>query len=196
LQTFGNAASANVPADFVCFCASLAEHEQNAAKLKYALDGHDAVGAQVVLIHGGKIADIYCFGYAHRADKIKVDQDTLFRIASVTKMVSAIGVLKLWEDGLFDLDADLNNYFDFSVRSPFYKSEPITIRQIMTHTASLADDGHYKRALNGDVVRLESVFNGPYASGNFTKLRPGTVYDYSNFGGGLLGSVIDRKSVV
>jgi CubicO group peptidase (beta-lactamase class C family) len=106
-------------------------------------------------------------------------------------MVTAVGLLRLMEMEMFDLDADVGDYYGFPVRNPYFPNDPITIRQIMTHTASLIDDGHYKRALAGDVVRLKSVFNGNYNASDFSRNRPGTKSDYSNFGGGLLGSLIE-----
>jgi CubicO group peptidase (beta-lactamase class C family) len=167
------------------------DHAVNAERFNAILRQYKAVGASVVLIQGGEIVDVYHYGKANRADNIPVTDSTLFRIASVSKMVSAVGLLSLMEAGWFDLDEDVGKYYGFSVRNPAFPRDKITIRQIMTHTASLLDGGHYKRALNGDIVRLESVFNGTYASTDFARQRPGTKSVYSNFGGGLLGSLME-----
>lgn len=174
-----------------CFCASEQEHAENEAALDKALKSYRTMGASIVFIKEGEIVDAYHFGRANRADDIPITEDTLFRIASVSKMVTAVGLLRLMEMGMFDLDADVGLYYNFPIRNPFFPNTPITIRQIMTHTASLQDDGHYKRALNGDIIRLESVFNGNYARTNFIRREPGTYVDYSNFGGGMLGSLIE-----
>ncbi|HML45650.1 MAG TPA: serine hydrolase domain-containing protein, partial [Clostridia bacterium] len=155
------------------------------------LKSYKAIGASVVFFKDGEIVDAYHFGRANRADDIPVTGDTLFRIASISKMVTAVGLLRLMEMGMFELDEDVGRYYDFPVRNPYFPNTPITIRQIMTHTASLQDYGHYNRALNGDIIRLQSVFNGDYARTDFNRHEPGTYVDYSNFGGGLLGSLIE-----
>ena len=191
VSVFAPMGYAGVDATFQCFCGSAREHEQNARRLKGALDAYGAVGAQVVLIKDWKIADIYCFGYASRQDKILVNPNTMFRVGSISKMVTAIGLLRLWEMGLFDLDEDIGRYCDFPVRNPYHRDTPITIRQIMTHTSSLVDYGHYNRAINGTVVKLSSVFTSSSSSTDFSTNTPGAKYDYSNFGGGLLGSFIE-----
>lgn len=173
------------------FCASADEHDANAKRLERVLRTYNAVGASIVFIKEGRIVDVYHYGKANRAEGIPVGDDTLFRVGSVTKMVSALGVMKLWEMGEFNLDEDIGTYFGFKARNPYFPSVPITIRQIMSHTSSLADNGHYSRALNGDIVRLSSMFAGTLSSTDFSRYEPGTRYHYSNFGGGLLGSVIE-----
>jgi CubicO group peptidase (beta-lactamase class C family) len=169
-------------------------HTANQAAFERILRQYEAVGASVALIQNGVIVDVYNYGRANRGDGIPVTDETLFRVASVTKMVTMMGLMKLWELGRFNLDDTLEKHYGFSIRNPYYKDEPITIRQVMTHTASLLDGGHYYRALNGDIVNLKSVFTGKLTTTDFQRRRPGTFYDYSNFGGSLLGSMIELFS--
>ncbi|GHV26685.1 hypothetical protein FACS18948_2830 [Clostridia bacterium] len=167
------------------------EHSANVARFSDILKGYNTIGASIVLFKNGQIIDVYNYGLSNRADKIPVTNDTLFHVASISKMVSAIGLLKLWEFGAFEMDGDISDYFGFKVRNPRYKDTPITARQIMTHTASLIDTGHYARALKGSIVKLSTAFTGSNASTDFSYFKPGTRYDYSNFGGGLLGSLME-----
>ncbi|MCL1963450.1 MAG: beta-lactamase family protein, partial [Firmicutes bacterium] len=115
-----------------------------------------------------------------------------FRIASVTKMVSAIGVLRLVEQGMLELDRDASDYFAFPIRNPYYPNTPVTLRQIMSHTATLKDDYHYERAARGQIEWLHNVFHGNYTNMNYFHREPGTYAAYSNFGGGMLGVFMEQ----
>lgn len=66
-----------------------------------------------------------------------VNEETLFYLWSVTKPFNAIAFMQLWEDGLVDLDADVNDYLPCSVRNPNFPDTPITPRMVLCHTSSL-----------------------------------------------------------
>ncbi|MDR0397014.1 MAG: beta-lactamase family protein [Oscillospiraceae bacterium] len=168
-----------------------ASHASNMARFEAILREYQAVGASVVLIKDGRVMDVYNYGRANRGENIPVTDDTLFRVASLTKMVTMVGFMRLWETGAFNLDDEIGDHYGFPIRNPYYPDDPVTIRQVMTHTASLLDGGHYYRALNGDAVSLQSVFTGKYSTTDFQRRKPGTYYSYSNFGGSLLGSMVE-----
>ena len=178
-----------------CECPDPETHAAKQAAFERILYGYDAMGASIALVKDGRIVDTFVYGRANRADDIPVDGETLFRIASITKMVSAIGVLQLVEQGALELDRDVSDYFTFPIRNPFFPDTPITLRQIMSHTATLKDDYHYKQATDdGKIQWLRHVLNGNYTRMNFLNREPGTVAAYSNFGGGLLGSFIEQQT--
>jgi CubicO group peptidase (beta-lactamase class C family) len=66
--------------------------------------------------------------------------DTVYMIASISKTFTATAFLRLYEQGLIDLDADINTYLPFSVRNPNHPTSPITIRQLLSHTSGMARD--------------------------------------------------------
>ena len=68
---------------------------------------------------------------------------TLFRVASISKLATTIGVLKLVEQGRLSLDADIATYLGYGVRNPDFPDVPITLRMLLTHTSSLRDDAGY-----------------------------------------------------
>jgi len=179
-----------------CECESEAEHEKKQQALDNILYGYNTMGASIALFKDGRIVDTFQYGRANRADNIPVTSETFFRSGSITKMVSAIGVLQLVEKGILDLDTDISTYFDFDIQNPYYPDTPITLRQIMTHTASLKDTYHYEKATNhgenNEITLLNIVFNGNYKDENFHRWEPGTDCEYSNFGGGMLGVFIEE----
>ena len=134
----------------------------------------------VLLTKNGKTFLKWSFGGA--TDK------TCYRIASITKWVTAIGLMTLYDSGKLDLDKDISKYLGFKVRNPAYPETPITTRMLMSHTSSLspkATDYHpkwEKIGRNGyDPIFLESV-------------KPGTEYAYADYNGALFGCLIEAIS--
>ena len=117
-----------------------------------------------------------------------VNEKTCFRIASVTKWVTAIGLMTLYDRNKLDLDKDIGSYLGFKVRNPGYPDIPITARMLMSHTSSIsADASDYhpdwnKIGKNGyDPIFDETV-------------KPGTKYAYADYNGALFGCLIEAIS--
>ena len=144
-------------------------------------------GAVVVVAKAGEIVYHYDYGYACKQDKIPVTPQTYFRAASVTKLVSAIRMMQLVEVGLLDLDAPIGDYLGFEVRNTLHKREPVTLRQLMTHTSSVSDSGGFSSNLPLDAFLDASLKH----NGNWHNRAPGGKYQYSNFGAGLMGSLME-----
>ena len=153
------------------------------------LKKHRAVGAALVLALPGGAQETLCFGRARLKPDVPVTEDTCFRVASVSKLVMSFGALSLAEDGLLDLDADISMYLGYPVRHPRFEDTPITMRMLLTHTASLTDDGPYgtRGMVNG--TSLRSLFLDPAC---WTDAPPGSTFHYSNLGAGAAGSVMER----
>ena len=117
-----------------------------------------------------------------------VNEQTCFRIASITKWVTAIGLMTLYDQGKLDLDKDISSYLGFKVRNPAYPDVPITARMIMSHTSSLsADATNY----HPDWSRIGKNGYDPI----FEKsIRPGTKYVYADYNGALFGCLIEAIS--
>jgi len=140
----------------------------------------------VLAAKDGEIVYQYNYGFANRQSKAPVTENTYFRVASVTKMVSAIRIMQLVEAGTLDLDADLSDYLGFTLRNPYAREVPITLRHLMTHTSSLNQNGSYGRRGLEALLALEGNHRA-----NYYDEIPGTKYRYSNFGAGVMGSVLE-----
>ncbi|MBE0601156.1 MAG: beta-lactamase family protein, partial [Firmicutes bacterium] len=84
-------------------------------------------GGALVIISGGQIVYERYYGYMEFARQIPVTENTYFRIASVTKMVTGIGLMKLNEQGLVALDADISDYFGYDIANTRFAKTPITL---------------------------------------------------------------------
>ena len=130
--------------------------------------------------------------------------DTIYLSASISKTVTATALMQLWEQGLFDLDEDVNNYLPFSLRNPNHPDKPITFRMLLSHRSSLADDNTYWVCLSyvpGDpeipdyphpwLMEYLLPNGSAYSPNIWTKNLPGEAYAYANVGYSLIGFLVE-----
>jgi CubicO group peptidase (beta-lactamase class C family) len=150
-------------------------------------------GLAALVIRNGKVTFANGYGLADVSRGIPVTPDTDFLISSCSKTLGAVTLMQLYDQGRFGLDDDINRYLPFNARNPNYPQTPITFRQLLTHTSSLAMDAEDDSTKPGDpTVPLATFFRSfftpdtPYYSdANFLNSAPGTFYEYSNEGSAL-----------
>lgn len=147
-----------------------------------------ATGASVVIVKDGKMVYARDYGFRNRAKKLPVTENTYFKVASVSKMVTGIAVMRLVEQGKLKLDEDISSYLGFKAGNPYKPNSLLTLRQIMSHTGSYRDEGGYSVSSKklSDLITLSLK-----RLGNFHNEEPGSVYRYSNFGSGIAESLIE-----
>lgn len=165
-------------------------------------------GMQVAYFHGEGPTQVGSFGFRHYSKRERVNDSTLFMVASCSKPVTAAGLMLLSERGRIDLDQDVSIYLPFRIRNPFFPNEPITTRMLLTHTSGLADNtdllvSQYTFNEGGDSpISLETFVRNYFLEGgsdfnrekNFIHSRPGTTRSYSNSGIALAGFLIQCVS--
>jgi CubicO group peptidase (beta-lactamase class C family) len=145
------------------------------------------------------------FGMAHIGNNVPVEVETMFNVASISKLVIATACAKLSEDGQLDLNADINNYLPWNIVNPNHPTVPITTKQLLQHRSSLRDfeDDLQLSAAPGDptINLYDFCLNyfipggSYYDSNNWNTSAPGTQnYWYSNAGFTLLGVIIKEAS--
>jgi CubicO group peptidase (beta-lactamase class C family) len=122
------------------------------ALIQGIIDRGEMAGALTLVARDGKIADLRTYGYRDLAARQPMQRDSLFRLASMTKMVTAVAVLTLYEEGRIGLDDPVAKYIpEFAhmrvgtgpdaAHSGLVEARPITIRHLLTHTSGLAAGG-------------------------------------------------------
>jgi CubicO group peptidase (beta-lactamase class C family) len=147
------------------------------------------------------------YGYYDIENKKEATIQTLYLQASVSKTVTATALMQLYEQGLFDLDDDVNEYLPFSLRNPNYPDIPITIEMILSHRSSLADDNLYWICLSylpGDpdvqgfpYPWLEEYLTpggSAYSSSTWSLDKPGEKYYYANIGFSIVAYLVEILS--
>ena len=145
-------------------------------------------GMAVTVVHGGSVIMREGFGMADVEAGIPATSDTKFRVGSVSKLFTAVALMRLAEGGLVDLDAPLSRYLD-----PYPKHWPeLTLRKLAGHTGGVR---HYRGAEFFSTKEYSSLRD---AIGIFLEdtLRfvPGTRYAYSSYGFNLIGAVMESVS--
>ena len=165
--------------------------EQFATLARAILRRNRAIGASIVLVSPGGAQDVFCFGRARLNPDLPVTPDTCFRVASVSKLVLSFGALSLVEDGRLALDEDAGAYLGYPLRNPHAPDVPVTLRMLLTHTASLRDEGAYgSRGMEEGCTLRELLEDGE----NWLPQAPGTDFHYSNFGAGVAGVIMERAA--
>jgi CubicO group peptidase (beta-lactamase class C family) len=181
------------------------------AYLQHKLQEISTPSIAVSVVRGDGVVFATGVGKADIGRGIDATKDTVYQLASVSKTVTCAGIMTLVEDGVLDLDADINRYLPFGVHIPAAPRRPITLRQLLTHTASIRD--HWQvwgtpksdptLYFHGDSpIPLRRFLHSYFAKGggrydaklNFYDRPPGTAYSYSNFGVALAGYVAEAAS--
>jgi CubicO group peptidase (beta-lactamase class C family) len=147
-------------------------------------------GAVVVVVKDGQVLFAKGYGVADTATHAPVDPErTLFRPGSVSKLFTWTAVMQLVGEGKLDLDKDVNSYLDIRIPPAFGK--PVTLRNLMTHTAGFEET--YRSLLIGSasVEPLDQLLKESLPQRIFP---PGEVPAYSNYGATLAGYIVQRVS--
>ena len=118
-----------------------------------------------------------------------VTVDDPARVASISKLVVALGVMRLVEQGKLNLDRDVGDYLGWPVRNPAFPDAPVTLRALLSHQSGLRDNIDYIVPLDG---RLETVLANPKAW-NATH-APGTYFSYANINSPLIAAVMESAT--
>ena len=133
------------------------------------------------------------YGNISKANSTEVNGDTIFDIGSLTKIFTAALLADMVKRGIVNLDDPIEKYLPSNVTVPSYNGHKITLENLATHTSGLSDlprtvvgPGHYRN------LPTQQIYN--FISNSSLVSEPGTRYNYSNLGGGLLGHILSLKA--
>ncbi len=150
-------------------------------------------GAAFGIVLDGELVYSGSYGLRNVQVEAPTAPDSIFRIASMTKSLTAMAIVKLRDAGKLRLEAVAADYIPelATLHYPTTDSTPITVRQLLTMTAGFPqDDPWADRQLHAD----EETFSAWIKSGISFSNPPGIAYEYSNYGYGLLGRIISNVS--
>jgi CubicO group peptidase (beta-lactamase class C family) len=154
-------------------------------------------GLSITVVSDGKIRWSKGYGIANSEIQSLINHETLFQAASISKPITALAILKLYEEGKIDLDEDVNIYLKRWKISDneFTQDQKVTIRRLLTHTAGVSVHGFPGYASNEVLPELEAVLNG---EGNTNPIVvnqiPGQNWRYSGGGYTILQLLIEDVS--
>ena len=146
------------------------------------------IGMGVAVVKDGKIIYTHSFGLADIENGTPVKENTLFRIASISKSFSATSIMQLIEQGKLSLDTDVSTLAGFPIRNPKYPDTVITLEMLMSHTSSINDSQGY---FSYDGINPET---NPDWGKCYNDYEPGKGYEYCNLNYNLIGAFIEKLS--
>ncbi len=188
------------------FCAiHLFCHSQDfKSELLRIKEKNNLVGISVCLVKDGKVVFTFNDGLRDIDRNLPVTEHTVYRIASVSKMVTVSALMQLYEKGLFKLDDDVSEYLGFKLRNPNFPDKPVTFQMLMSHTSSIRDGAGYDNFLSASYTQkpfplLSSVLvpGGVFYTDDIWSKTdaPGCGYfQYVNLNFGILGTLVERIS--
>lgn len=182
-------------------------------------------GFSVAIVNDSAALYTKGFGYAEMATKKSYTRNTVQNIASISKTLIGVSLLKAQEMGKLSLDDPINNYLPYQVKNPNHTNVSITIRHLATHTSSIRDTDFYGKSYvmkdtiqpqDSTIVKIPDYFNRAdtripmaeflkktlspkgiwYQKEGFLEQSPGERFEYSNVGATLAAQVLELATGV
>jgi CubicO group peptidase (beta-lactamase class C family) len=164
-------------------------------RMDSVLKAEDQPGFSYCMVVGDSVLFAGGAGYADVARKLPVTDSTYFRVGSISKMIVALGALRLVQQQKLDLDAPLARYVpEGAFTNPWESTHPVTLAHVLEHTAGF-DDMRFNEV--GDTLptplNLDSILAVNPRS-RVCRWRPGTRHSYANPGYTLAAAAIEHAS--
>ncbi len=163
-------------------------------------------GLAVAVLRNGEVSFEATFGRASIDPAGKDDRaltpESLMRVASISKTLSAIVVMQLVEEGELELDRDVSEYLGWELRNPNYPDRAITLRHLLAHISSIRDAGEsyiirYPRALQEAFDLADPNFDERFQiADEGTDRGPGAYFEYANLNYGVVGTILEKVTGV
>lgn len=151
---------------------------------EHLLVKHRVLGASLLLQSGEQTSQVHTTVYSPRH---AATENTMFRVASITKMATALVTLMCVDEGLFELDAPIHPLLPETEHASVL--DGMAVRQLLCHTSGLRDIPAMDNAL-----REGSTFDSVLAADGIRGSEPGVQMEYCNFGFGLLGCLLENST--
>ena len=167
---------------------SVAQPSRAEDSIATIMQQHEVMGLAVAVVKKGKLVYTHSFGLKNKELNQPLQEENLFRIASISKSFSATAIMQLVEAKKLSLDDDVSNLVGFTVRHPKFPNTIITLRMILSHRSAINDSQGY--------FTLDAI--NPAKNANWQKCyseyEPGTGYRYCNLNYNMAGTIIEKIS--
>lgn len=163
---------------------------QIARYIEQRLKDCGAAGLSIALVDDSGVIWSDGFGWSDREARVPATPETVYRVGSLSKLLTASAVMQLDETRKLDIDEPVSDYLpEFAIKARFSGSVPITARQLLSHHAGLPGDIQQGMWSDAPFTSVTARLNQEYAA-----YPPGYVYGYSNLGYDVLGHAVQRVS--
>ena len=166
-------------------------------------------GLSVSIVNEHKTLYQNGFGFSDVKTKKPYTENTIQNIASISKTLLGVSLLKAQELGKLNLDDPIEKYLPFEVRNPYHPKLPITINHLATHTSTIMDTEFYDKSYvkKDDIGKLDidipmkdflkdilTIDGKLYKKDGFLKNKPGELFEYTNIGATLAAMVLEMAT--
>jgi CubicO group peptidase (beta-lactamase class C family) len=189
-------ASARASADASANADARADADAD-AKVRAAIEKAGVPGIGYAVVTREREVIVAGSGVGDLARRSRVDAETVFEAASIAKLLVAVCVMQLVEEGKLDLDGEASKYVGFAIRHP-RGSTPITLRMLLAHRASIRDrqDEIFAPRTAGNelgaFLERTMIDGGKPRAASYLDAEPGTATTYSNVGASLAALAVER----
>lgn len=145
-----------------------------------------AVGLSVAVVKGNKVIYNHSFGYKDLDNKILLNNQDIFRIASISKSFTTTAIMQLVGKGQLNLDQDVSELVGFKVRNPKFPNKVITLKMLLSHRSSINDSEGY---FSLDAIDPDKNANWAKCYNNY---EPDNGYMYCNLNYNMAGSILEK----
>ena len=157
------------------------------ARLEEIREECGVYGMSAAVFRDGKIIYADGFGLADTENEVPCTADTIYRAASVSKTISTVLLMQLCDKGLISPESDLEEVTGLPFNTDYTKGR-VKLWHLLSHTAGITDTSRFEL---GITERYETAY---ILKGALIGTEPGEFYNYTNFGSGMIGSVIELLS--
>lgn len=153
----------------------------------------EAAGIAVVIMDSGSVVFEHSCGMS--GAERGMESEDKFRIASISKLVTTIGFMRLVEDGRISLDEDISPYLGFELRNPWFREVAITPAMLLSHTSSIRDRDYYTAPMPCTMRDFFCEGGRYYEDGGHygrEQEKPGEYFTYANLNFGIIAAVIEK----
>jgi len=145
-----------------------------------------AVGLSVAVVKNNKVIYNHSFGYKDLDKKIPLNNQDIFRIASISKSFTTTAIMQLVGKGQLKLNQDVSELVGFKVRNPKFPNKVITLKMILSHRSSINDSEGY---FSLDAIDPDKNTNWAKCYNNY---EPDNGYMYCNLNYNMAGSILEK----
>ncbi|MET3292059.1 UNVERIFIED_CONTAM: CubicO group peptidase (beta-lactamase class C family) [Brevibacillus sp. OAP136] len=176
-------------------------------KMAELMEAFAIVGVSAAVVKDKQVIWSDAYGWADLDGELPVTEETVFRIASISKLFVATSLMQQYEQGKFQLDDDISDTLGFTFRNPHHPDVPVTFRHLLTHTSSLNEDERggelyvvfSQASRNSNPPTLEDLLipgGRLYVDSLWSNYKPGDVrcFAYCNLASMIVAALVERLS--
>ena len=169
---------------------TIAQAEKAEAAIQQLMQTTPVVGLSVAVVKDNKIIYNHSFGYKDLEQKLPLQNDHIFRIASISKSFTTTAIMQLVAKKQISLDQDVSELVGFKVRNPKFPSTVITLKMLLSHRSSINDSEGY--------FSLDAIdpAKNPNWEKSYNAYEPNKGYMYCNLNYNLAGSILEKLTGV